>query len=134
MHGNSFVSKSVFMTKFLKIRSCCKCNHFERVSEGICLSSYERNLRCMFAMASQRMLWFTPICCCCFLFVLMLYLPINNLSLGEFLAFNHTKHTYYIHNIRPCGFRPEDFFHVFPIEANVKHVTTGAGQSLAPGA
>ena len=28
---------------------------------------------------------------------------------------------------RPCGFREEDFFHIFPILDYVKHVTTGAG-------
>ena len=28
----------------------------------------------------------------------------------------------------PCGFRQEDFFHVFPIQAYVKHMTHGAGQ------
>ena len=34
----------------------------------------------------------------------------------------------------PCGFRQEDFFHVFPIYANVKYLTPGAGPFLAPGA
>ena len=27
----------------------------------------------------------------------------------------------------PCGFRPEDFFDLFPISAYVKHVTPGGG-------
>ena len=34
---------------------------------------------------------------------------------------------------RPCGFRQEDFFHVFPIKAYVKPVTPGAEPFLAPG-
>ena len=28
-----------FMTQLLKIRKCCKCYHFKRVSGGICVSS-----------------------------------------------------------------------------------------------
>ena len=39
----------------------------------------------------------------------------------------HTKYQ----GSRPFGFRQEDFFHVFPIKANVKHVTPGAGLFLA---
>ena len=34
---------------------------------------------------------------------------------------------------RPCGFRQVDFFHIFPIQAYVKHVTPGAGPFFAPG-
>ena len=33
----------------------------------------------------------------------------------------HTKYQ----DPRPCGFRIEDFFHVFTIKAYVEHVTTG---------
>ena len=33
----------------------------------------------------------------------------------------HTKYQ----DSRPCGFRQEDFFHVFPISIYVKHVTSG---------
>ena len=36
----------------------------------------------------------------------------------------HTKYE----GSRPCGFRQEDFFMVFPIQAYVKHVTPGVGQ------
>ena len=32
---------------------------------------------------------------------------------------------------RPCGFRHEVFFHVFPIKASVKHLTPEAGPFLA---
>ena len=35
-------------------------------------------------------------------------------------------HTIY-QGSRPCGFRQEEFFHVFPILAYVKHMTPGAG-------
>ena len=35
----------------------------------------------------------------------------------------HTKYK----GSRPRGFGQEDFFHIFPILANVKHVTPGAG-------
>ena len=33
----------------------------------------------------------------------------------------HTKYQ----SSRPCGFRQEDFFHVFPISAYIKHVYPG---------
>ena len=36
----------------------------------------------------------------------------------------HTKYE----GSRPCGFRQEDFFMVFPIQAYVKHVNPGASQ------
>ena len=42
----------------------------------------------------------------------------------------HTKYQ----DSRPCDFRQEVFFHVFPIKAYVKHVTQGAGPFLTPGA
>ena len=35
----------------------------------------------------------------------------------------HTKY----HGSRPCGFRHEVFFHIFPIKAYVKYLTHGAG-------
>ena len=34
---------------------------------------------------------------------------------------------------RPCAFRHEVSFHVFPIKAYVKHLTSGAGTFLAQG-
>ena len=33
---------------------------------------------------------------------------------------------------RPCGFRQEDFFHVFPTSDYVKHVTPRVGPFFAP--
>ena len=42
----------------------------------------------------------------------------------------HTKYQ----DFRPCGFRQEDFFMFFTIQAYVKHVTPGARPFLAPGA
>ena len=35
----------------------------------------------------------------------------------------HTKYQ----GSRPCGFRHEVFFHIFPIEAYVKHLILGRG-------
>ena len=42
----------------------------------------------------------------------------------------HTKYQ----DSRPFGFRQEDFFMFFTIEAYEKHVTPGAGPILAQGA
>ena len=40
----------------------------------------------------------------------------------------HTKYQ----GSRPCGFRQEDFFYVFPIQAYVKHLTPRGGPFLGP--
>ena len=41
----------------------------------------------------------------------------------------HTKYQ----GSMPSGFRQEDFFHIFPILANVEHVIPGAGPFLTQG-